>query len=46
MSPARRRQMVDREHPSLSLVRQCALLGVSRSGICYQPGLPRQMTCP
>ena len=23
MSPARRREMVDREHPSLSLVRQC-----------------------
>ena len=37
MSPARRRQMVDREHPSLSLVRQCALLGVSRSSIYYQP---------
>ena len=35
MSPARRRQMVDREHPSLSLVRQCALLGVSRSSIYY-----------
>ena len=35
MSPARRRQMVDREHPSLSLVRQCALLGVSRSSL-YQ----------
>ena len=26
MSAARRWQMVDREHPSLSLVRQCALL--------------------
>ena len=55
MSPARRRQMVDREHPSLScapvraaggepfqhpslsLVRQCALLGVSRSSIYYHP---------
>ena len=37
MSPARRRKMVDREHPSLSLVRQCALLGVSRSSICYRP---------
>ena len=37
MSPARRRQMVDREHPSLSLVRQCALLGVSRSSIYYRP---------
>ena len=37
MSPARRRQMVDREHPSLSLVRQCALLGVGRSSIYYRP---------
>ena len=37
MSPARRRQMVDREHPSLSLGRQCALLGVSRSSLYYRP---------
>ena len=37
MSPARRRQMVDREHPSLSLVRQCAPLGVSRSSLYYRP---------
>ncbi len=37
MSPARRRQMVDRQHPSLSLVRQCALLGVSRSSLYYRP---------
>ena len=37
MSPAPRREMVDREHPSLSLVRQCALLGVSRSSIYYRP---------
>ena len=36
MSPARRRQMVDREHPSLSLVRQCALLGCEP----FQPLLP------
>ena len=35
MSLAQRRQMVDREHPSLSLVRPCALLGVSRSSIYY-----------
>ena len=28
--------MVDREHPSLSLVRQRALLGVSRSSIYYR----------
>ena len=37
MSPARRRQMVDREHPKLPIVRQCALLGVSRSSLYYQP---------
>ena len=37
MSPARRRQIVDREHSSLSLVRQCTLLGVSRSSIYYRP---------
>ena len=29
--------MVDREHPSLSLVRQSALQGVSRSSIYYRP---------
>ena len=29
--------MVDREHPSLSMARQCALLGVSRSGLYYRP---------
>ena len=28
MSPSRRREMVDREHPSLPIVGQCALLGV------------------
>ena len=37
MSPTQRREMVDRRHPSLSLVRQCALLGVSRSSIYYSP---------
>lgn len=29
--------MVDRRHPSLSIVRQCELLGISRSGFYYQP---------
>ena len=29
--------MVDRQHPSLSAVRQCALLGVSRSSLYYRP---------
>ena len=37
MSPAQRREMVDRQHPSLSIVRQCALLGVSRSNLYYRP---------
>ena len=29
--------MVNRRHPSLSVVRQCALLDISRSGLYYQP---------
>ena len=33
MSPAQRRQIVDREHPSLPMVRKCALLGVK----CQDP---------
>ena len=37
MSPSRRRNMVDREHPKLPIVRQCALLGVSRSSLYYRP---------
>ena len=37
MSLAQRRKMVDREHPSLSMTRQCALLGVSRSSLYYRP---------
>ena len=37
MSPVRRREMVDRKHPKLPIVRQCALLGVSRSSIYYRP---------
>ena len=36
MSPGRRREMVDPEHPSLPIVRQCALLGVSRSSLYYR----------
>ena len=36
MSPGQRREMVDREHPSLPVVRQCALLGVSRSSLYYR----------
>ena len=37
MSPAKRRELVDRQHRSLSIVRQCALLGVSRSSLYYRP---------
>ena len=36
MSPDRRRKMVDWEHPKLSMVRQRALLGVSRSSLYYR----------
>ena len=28
---------MDRQHPSLSVVRPCALLGISRSSVYYQP---------
>ena len=37
MSPGRRREMVEREHPSLSIARQCAVLGVARSSLYYRP---------
>ena len=37
MSRERRREMVDRQYPALSTVRQCALLGISRSSVCYRP---------
>ena len=33
----RRRAAVDRRHPSLSVVRQCHLLDISRSGLYYRP---------
>ena len=37
MSWERRRKMADRQHPALSTVRQCALLGISRSSVYYRP---------
>ena len=37
MSRSQRRAMIDREEPNLSLVRQCALLGISRSSLYYLP---------
>ena len=36
MSRARRRQNVDREHLKLSVVRQCALLCISRSSVYFR----------
>ena len=36
MSPGQWRKMVDRQHPKLPIVRQCALLGVSRSSLYYR----------
>ena len=36
VSLAQRWKIVDWEHPSLSMARQCALLGVSRSGLYYR----------
>ena len=37
MTPAQRRELVDRRHGSLSIVRQCALLDVSRSSLYHRP---------
>jgi putative transposase len=37
MSIERRRQMIDPDHPELSIVRQCELASISRSGFYYQP---------
>ena len=36
MTPARRRELVDRRYGRLSVVRQCQLLGVSRSSFYYR----------
>ena len=37
MSRSQRLDMIDREHPELSLVRQCSLLDISRSSLYYPP---------
>ncbi len=37
MSMERRREMADREHPTLSIVRRCSLLRVNRSSLYYRP---------
>ena len=36
MTPAQRRELVDRRHRHLSIVRQCQLLDVSRSNLYYR----------
>jgi hypothetical protein len=36
--------MVERNHPQLSIVRQCALLSISRSSFYYQPAPEREET--
>ena len=35
MSPSERREMIRKENTDLSLTRQCKLLKISRSSICY-----------
>jgi putative transposase len=42
MSWERRREMVDRKHPTLSALQQCSLLDVSRSSLYYRPRGPSQ----
>jgi putative transposase len=37
MNIERRRQIIDLMHPRLSVVRQCELVSISRSGFYYQP---------
>ena len=37
MSVDRRRRIIEPEHPKLSVVRQCELVSISRSGFYYQP---------
>ena len=40
MSRERRREMIEDGHPELSKLKQCALLGISRSSLYYQPRGP------
>ena len=37
MIPSERRELVDRQPRSLSIARQCQLMGVSRSSLYYRP---------
>ena len=36
MNLDRRREVIDPAHPALSIVRQCELVSISRSGFYYQ----------
>jgi putative transposase len=42
MSRKQRREMVEPNHPDLSMVKQCALLDISRSSLYYRPKGPSQ----
>ena len=33
----RRRELIEKDHPQLSLVRQCGLVGIARSSYYYEP---------
>ena len=45
MSRTSRMAMVERARPALSLVRQCDLLGLSRSSIYYRPVTAERSAC-
>lgn len=40
MSVEGKRALVEADHPTISQRRQCALLGIARSGLYYQPAAP------
>ncbi len=44
MSIADRRALIDLGHPALSIVRQCALVSISRSSFYYAPALMNEAT--
>ena len=37
MSPGQRKEMINRNHDTLSLSAQCRVLNISRSTLCYRP---------
>jgi putative transposase len=44
MSVNRRRQMIEADHPRLSIGRQCALVSISRSAFYYRPAGETELT--